>query len=195
MSTSSTNIVVYRTFATPTGEFFLGQTADGDLRTGWLVERRDRAVLSEAERDRSFAPRLSDLIERYFAGEAVRFDRDDMAATPSGPPFFEKCWRACRRIPRGQTRSYAQLAEMAGSTVSASRAAGQAMRNNPLPVIVPCHRVIAAGGDLHGFAGSCDGSSEALARKRTLLELEGWVPPDRIGERRMRSRKRLVTTS
>ena len=80
------------------------------------------------------------------------------------PPFFRAAWEACRRIPPGETRSYAWLASAAGNP-RAFRAAGQAMARNRLSIVVPCHRVIASDGGLHGYGGG-------LAMKEQLLELE-----------------------
>lgn len=88
---------------------------------------------------------------------------------PGGTPFQQACWAACRRIPRGETRTYAWLAAAAGRP-AAVRAAGQAMRRNPLPIVVPCHRVVAAGGRPGGFSGSC--GADSLALKRHLQEVE-----------------------
>ena len=86
---------------------------------------------------------------------------------------MRRCWEACRSIPRGETRSYGELATMAGERGNAARAAGQAMRRNRLPIIIPCHRVISAAGGLHGFSGSSDQAGPALAVKRALLQIEG----------------------
>ena len=90
----------------------------------------------------------------------------------SGTPFQQTVWQALRRIPAGQTRSYAQLAQQAGSP-RALRAVGAAIGRNPLSIIVPCHRVIGSGGALTGYAGG-------LERKRSLLELEGALPAPRL---------------
>ncbi|MFB3880423.1 MAG: methylated-DNA--[protein]-cysteine S-methyltransferase [Armatimonadota bacterium] len=108
--------------------------------------------------------RLSSDLERYFAGEPVDFtsyelDLDHM------PPFLHRALVAARRIPRGQVRSYGWLAKAAGNA-KAARAAGQAMARNPIPIIIPCHRVIASNGGLGGFGGG-------LELKRRLLEMEG----------------------
>lgn len=85
------------------------------------------------------------------------------------PPFTLSAWRACVRIPRGETRSYGWLAMEAGRP-GAARAAGQAMARNRFPPLVPCHRVIGSAGSLHGYGGG-------LALKARLLEAEGWSPP------------------
>jgi methylated-DNA-[protein]-cysteine S-methyltransferase len=159
----------HRLFESPTGLFAPIQNEDGSLRTTWLAGRSD-AQIADSKLDRRLLPELSDRIKRYFDGEHVGFAD---VQTPEGPEFNVKCWSMCRKIPRGQTRSYAQLSILAGSNAAGARAAGQAMRNNPLPVIVPCHRVIGADGKLHGFGGSSDADGRELAIKRALLTLEG----------------------
>ena len=87
-------------------------------------------------------------------------------------PFYRAAWMACRSIPMGETRSYAWLAERAGSP-GASRAAGQSMARNRLPIVIPCHRVIASDGGMGGFGS---GAGE-LDLKRWLLELESQRQP------------------
>ncbi len=82
-------------------------------------------------------------------------------------PFMQAAWGACRRIPAGETRSYKWLAEQAGRP-QAPRAAGQSMARNRLPIIIPCHRVIASDGSLRGFG---TGASQ-LGLKQRLLDLE-----------------------
>ena len=112
------------------------------------------------------AERFSDLTDRlqhYFSGEKVDFpDELDLS---SATPFQQAVWQAARQIPYGQTHSYGWLAAQAGKH-GAARAVGQAMSRNPLPVIVPCHRVIASDGGLGGFNGG-------LELKKWLLQLEG----------------------
>ena len=101
-------------------------------------------------------------LTRYFAGEKTVFKIpiDFGSATT----FQKSVWRACRRIPYGQTRSYGWVAEKCGSP-GAARAVGNALNANPLPVIIPCHRVLRANGDPGGFAR---GTHEKLR----LLHLE-----------------------
>jgi methylated-DNA-[protein]-cysteine S-methyltransferase len=108
---------------------------------------------------------FSDLVERlrsYFAGQRVAFDDElDLAAAT---PFQGEVWRLARLIPYGQTRSYRWLAERLAKA-GAGRAVGQALARNPLPIVVPCHRVVAQDGKLGGYSGGLD-------RKRFLLRLE-----------------------
>lgn len=91
-------------------------------------------------------------------------DFDDVTLAIDGTPFQMAVWRVTRAIPRGETRTYGQLAAQIGHPGSA-RAVGAAEGANPVPIVVPCHRVVGANGDLTGFGGG-------LALKRRLLELE-----------------------
>ena len=100
----------------------------------------------------------------YFAGDCAALSQ--IALDLSGaPPFYRAAWDACRTIPAGATRSYRWLATTAGNP-DAVRAAGQAMAKNPLPLVIPCHRVIGSGGGLHGYGGG------GIAVKSWLLDLE-----------------------
>ncbi len=83
--------------------------------------------------------------------------------------FQRSAWLALREIPKGETRSYGWLTRHIGAPASAIRAVGQAMGENPVPPWLPCHRVVASDGSLHGYGGG-------LALKRELLELEGALP-------------------
>lgn len=171
----------YRVLDSPTGKFILTQSNMGELRTGWAAGWSDDPV-DEAEwlyllpgelvEDAKLLPDLAGRIERFFAGKVVSFEN---VPTPNGSAFQTACWEACRAIPRGETITYGELAEQAGSTVTAARAAGQSMRRNPLPIIVPCHRVVGSQG-LHGFAGSDDPASDNVAVKQWLLAMEGAIP-------------------
>jgi len=126
-------------------------------------------VINALGMDAAVARRAAELIAQNIAGKRVSFLG---IATPKATPFFERCWRACRTIPAGETRTYRWLAKAAGSPL-AIRAAGQAMRRNPLPMIVPCHRVVAMNG-LGGFSGSNKVGGKELKLKAWLLQREGW---------------------
>lgn len=102
-------------------------------------------------------------LDEYFAGTRQRFD---LRLALRGTAFQQAVWQALQEIPFGQTRSYSQLAMQIGRG-NAVRAVGAANGANPIAVIVPCHRVIGRDGSLTGFAGG-------LARKATLLHLEGF---------------------
>ena len=113
-------------------------------------------VLAEAARQ----------LAAYFAGERREFA---LPLAPSGTPFRLRVWAAMQAIPYGQTRSYGDLAR---ALDSAPRAIGGACGANPIPLVIPCHRVVGAGGALGGFSGGagCD-------TKRQLLALERALPP------------------
>jgi methylated-DNA-[protein]-cysteine S-methyltransferase len=100
-------------------------------------------------------------LQAYFTGELRQFD---LPLSPSGTLFQQKVWTALRSIPYGETKSYGEIAAAVGSP-KACRAVGMANHHNPLPIFIPCHRVIGTGGKLTGYAGGLD-------RKRFLLELE-----------------------
>ena len=127
-------------------------------------------VIDASRMDAVVARRAAEFITQNIAGKRVSFAG---ISTPKSTPFFERCWRACRTIPAGETRTYRWLAKAAGSPL-AIRAAGQAMRRNPLPMIVPCHRVVAANG-LGGFSGSKNPRGKELKLKTWLLQREGWI--------------------
>ena len=107
--------------------------------------------------------------DAYFAGDMTALERVEVELTDASP-FFGAAWQACRTIPPGETRSYQWLAEAAGNA-KASRAAGQAMAKNPLPLVIPCHRVVGSGGGLHGYGGG------GLGVKARLLEMERQQRP------------------
>jgi methylated-DNA-[protein]-cysteine S-methyltransferase len=160
----------YRTFRTPVGPFALIESASGTLTATWLIGPAPGEGLPPgARREPGLQADLSERLVRYFRGEVVEFDD---VPTPDGPVFFRRCWAACRTIRRGETRTYGELAVLAGSGPGTARAAGQSMRRNPLPVIVPCHRVVGQGGRLYGYSGSLDPDGPQLAIKRCLLQLE-----------------------
>ena len=103
-------------------------------------------------------------LDQYFAGQRKHFD---LKLAPVGTEFQTMVWQALRQIPYGETWSYGQLAGHIGRP-EASRAVGAANGNNPVPVIVPCHRVIGSNGRLTGFGGG-------LETKAFLLDLESRV--------------------
>ena len=122
------------------------------------VPREGRSrVLSNAARQ----------LDGYFAGELVEFD---LPLELHGSDFHRRCWLALGSIPYGQTVSYGEQARRLGLGSESARAVGAANGRNPLPIVLPCHRVIGADGSLTGFGGG-------LHVKRFLLEHEGALLP------------------
>ena len=131
-----------------------------------------RAVLFEDSRVRTEgrSPVLAEAARQlaaYFSGDLVSFD---LPFDLHGTEFQRRCWLALASIPYGQTVSYGEQARRLGLGSDAARAVGAANGQNPLPIVLPCHRVIGANGSLTGFGGG-------LHRKRFLLEHEGALLP------------------
>lgn len=115
--------------------------------------------------DLQLAEEVLERLQQFAAGELVDLTKIPLSLSHL-TPFQRRVVKACRAIKRGQSRSYGEVAAAAGSP-GAARAVGQVMRTNRMPLIVPCHRVVAAGGKLGGFS-----APQGLAMKRRLLELE-----------------------
>jgi methylated-DNA-[protein]-cysteine S-methyltransferase len=101
-------------------------------------------------------------LRAYFARDLEEFD---LPLAPAGTDFQQRVWAELRRIGYGETATYGEIAKRLGMSNAASRAVGLANGRNPIPVVVPCHRVVGANGTLTGYAGGVD-------RKQTLLDLE-----------------------
>jgi methylated-DNA-[protein]-cysteine S-methyltransferase len=117
---------------------------------GWGRDQDGTPILLEARAQ----------LQAYFDRRLTRFD---LALSPGGSAYRQRVWAALRDIPPGQTRTYAEIARVAGG---AARSVGQANGANPIPVLIPCHRVVAAGG-IGGYSGG-----DGLTTKRFLLQLE-----------------------
>lgn len=154
----------YDEVPTPIGRLRLVADAQG-LREVWFETGRHRKALQPDWRlvpERLAEPRRQ--LEEYFAGERTAFDLD---LHPIGTPFQRAVWTELGRIPYGVTISYAELARRIGQPL-AVRAVGAANGRNPLPIVLPCHRVIGSNGSLTGFGGG-------LPTKRFLLSMEDRV--------------------
>lgn len=150
----------------PVGELRLFANGDGLVAVLWPdddARRVHRLALESAagEPDHPVLRTAASQLADYFAGRRREFN---LPLAPLGTPFQQAAWAALRAIPYGETRSYAQQAQALGRP-RAFRAVGGANRCNPLSIVVPCHRVVTAGGGLGGFAGG-------LEIKRFLLDLE-----------------------
>ncbi len=109
-----------------------------------------------------FEIRVIETLSNYFSGNPV--DPAGLPSEPEGTPFQKRIWKVVRKIPYGETRSYGEIAMDAGMEKGA-RAVGMAMRSNPVPIVIPCHRVVGK-----GWIG---GYSPDISIKKFLLELEG----------------------
>jgi len=162
-------MIVHTTFTdSPVGPLFLAAGETGmhaiefrgnrhPVKRGTDWREGDNAVLRRARRQ----------LDEYFAGKRRAFD---LPLSPAGTEFQRSVWTTLATIPYGETISYAQLASRIGRP-GAVRAVGAANGRNPLPIVLPCHRVIGADGSLTGFGGG-------LPTKQFLLKLEGALPPE-----------------
>lgn len=161
-------MITYTTFSTPECALALAASPRGvcHIVMSCSESGAERAVLSrypEAVRADLF-PSLRAQLCQYLAGEPVEFDAPlDLSGIT---PFGRRVLEACAAIPYGQTRTYLQLAHEVGRP-QAPRAVGGALGRNPIPLIIPCHRVVASNGGLGGFS-----AEQGIALKRRLLELE-----------------------
>jgi methylated-DNA-[protein]-cysteine S-methyltransferase len=155
-------------FASPYGELKLAVDADGTLLELWLPNRGKRLPSAEP-----WPARASDgmravhvQLEEYFGGTRRAFD---LPLAPAGTEFERRVWARLCAIPYGATTSYGVIAAEFGMS-NGARAVGRANGANPIPIVIPCHRVIGANGTLTGFGGG-------LPLKAALLELEGALVP------------------
>ena len=143
-----------RTVDSPLGPLTLVGEDGALTRLGWgRAAREDESNLL----DRAAAE-----LAAYFAGDRYSFD---LPVAPEGTAHDRRVWRAMQDIPPGETRSYGEIARAIGS---AAQAVGNACGRNPIPIVIPCHRIVGAGGAIGGYSGR--GGAET---KRFLLGLEG----------------------
>lgn len=154
--------ICYRYIESPIGRLLLAGTRHSLLRIEFTKGKGTRGPRPEWREDRSgFADTVAQLSE-YLAGRRREFD---LPLDPVGTEFQQRTWSALRRIPYGATASYGDIARAIGKP-TAVRAVGAANGRNPLPIVIPCHRVIGSDGRLTGFGGGTD-------VKRALLQIEG----------------------
>ena len=154
----------YQYLDTPIGRLRL--VSRGEHLVGIEFEGQQRAPEGEETSDPVLTACAAPLQE-YFAGRRRTFT---LPLAPKGTPFQRAVWHALETIPFGELRSYREVAEAIGKP-TAVRAVGAANGRNPLPIVVPCHRVVGSDGSLTGFAGGVE-------IKRRLLVLEGSRPPE-----------------
>jgi methylated-DNA-[protein]-cysteine S-methyltransferase len=166
--------VVFDTVRTPIGELLIAQSKSGLCKVAFDDEPQDEVLAKLA---RAVGPRVlvshretedtREALAAYFEGEEVGFEMPvDFALISSD--FQRKVLEALASVPRGQTTSYGRLADAIGHP-RASRATGTALGRNPIPVVVPCHRVLPGSGSLGNYGGG-------PWRKEFLLQLEGALP-------------------
>ena len=156
--------MIYTTVDSPIGELLL--LGEGDVLHGLYMQagRKPMRIQPRWQRDDDAFPDVREQLAEYFAGERDSFD---IQMHLEGSGFQRTVWHALTEIPYGETISYGELARRIGRP-DLARAVGTANGQNPIAVIVPCHRVIGSNGKLVGYGGGLD-------NKRRLLELEAGV--------------------
>ncbi|RYG40367.1 methylated-DNA--[protein]-cysteine S-methyltransferase [bacterium] len=151
--------LVQTAYSSPIGTLRL--VSDGEGLVGLYLPDHKREPLPVTEGGDAVLEETARQLDAYFAGEAASFE---LPLRAKGTPFQQSVWAELRRIPRGETISYGELAKRLGQP-SAVRAVAGANARNPISIVVPCHRVIGASGKLTGYAGG-------LTAKEFLLDLE-----------------------
>lgn len=156
-------MIVHTTIESPVGPLLLAVAGDALHAVEFSASKHPvKRTADWREGDHPLLNHARRQLDEYFAGERRVFD---LPLAPQGTDFQRAVWHALATIPYGETASYAQMAARVGKP-RAVRAVGAANGRNPLPIVLPCHRVIGADGSLTGFGGG-------LPVKRFLLELEG----------------------
>jgi methylated-DNA-[protein]-cysteine S-methyltransferase len=151
----------------PVGPLLLAGTPEKLLVISFAGGRGARKPMPKWQRDEARFADAARQLGEYFAGQRTDFD---LALEPRGNEFQLAVWRRMLEIPYGETATYGEVARDIGQTAGASRAVGEACGQNPLPIVIPCHRVVGANGALTGFGGG-------IWRKKILLDLEFRVRP------------------
>ncbi|MHA1153710.1 MAG: methylated-DNA--[protein]-cysteine S-methyltransferase [Alphaproteobacteria bacterium] len=153
-------VAITKIIESPVGRLSITEAGGAVVRIAWTGHQAGDPGAQPGETP--LLARAAVQLDQYFAGERQDFD---LPLAPSGTPFQRRVWTEMARIPFGGTASYGALARELGSV---ARAVGGACGANPIPIVIPCHRVLGAGGALGGFSGGT-----GPATKRALLELEG----------------------
>jgi methylated-DNA-[protein]-cysteine S-methyltransferase len=159
-------MIFYQYMDSPVDPLLLAADEEGLLLIEFHTPRHPMSRLQDwVEGDNPILEATRKQLDEYFTGSRKEFD---LPLSPQGTPFQKEVWHTLATIPYGHTISYAQLAQRVGKP-TAMRAVGAANGRNPLPIVLPCHRVIGADGSLTGFGGG-------LPTKQFLLQLEGALP-------------------
>ena len=165
MQTHAEHVTYYTYIDTPVGKLMLAGCDDHGLR--YIAFQCGKGAMAPRPEWRQSAAPFR-VVERqlreYFQGKRTDFD---LKLHPKGTPFQKAVWKALAAIPYGETRSYGEIAKAVGSP-AAVRAVGLANGRNPLPIVVPCHRVIGARGQLVGYGGGLPVKQALLDREREV---------------------------
>jgi len=149
---------------TPIGRLLLVGTSTALLELHFPKAKKPPQPAPDWQEEKAPFAKVIEQLDQFFAGERKSFN---LPLAPEGTVFQQKVWKALQRIPFGGTASYSEIAENVGNP-KGCRAVGMANARNPIPIIIPCHRVIGKNGSLSGFGGG-------IETKQYLLDLEKKV--------------------
>jgi methylated-DNA-[protein]-cysteine S-methyltransferase len=161
------NRLRYHSLPSPLGPLLL-LANDADQLCGLYLPKRKGGLVAAASR-RDAGGVIHDAaaqLEEYFSGTRMTFD---VPLATAGTPVQEQVWAALRAVPYGKTTTYGRIAADLGMGPGAARAVGTANARNPLSIIVPCHRVVGAGGSLTGYAGGLEAKRRLLTHEARVL--------------------------
>jgi methylated-DNA-[protein]-cysteine S-methyltransferase len=159
--------IFYTHIESPVGRLLLAGNPDGLRSVSFAVSKRAETPQENWTEDKAAFPEVIRQLRAYFAAELREFD---LPLAMDGTQFQLRVWRALQEIPYGGTTSYGQLAAKIGNP-KAMRAVGLANGRNPIPIIVPCHRVLGSDGSLTGFGGGLENKQKLLALEKGQLRL------------------------
>ncbi|MBI3354861.1 MAG: methylated-DNA--[protein]-cysteine S-methyltransferase [Nitrospirae bacterium] len=162
--------LLYTDFGSPIGKIFLALTEKGLCAVG--INEREKDFINTLEKAYNIKPvkddaafsELARLLKRCLNGERLKIE---IPLDMKGTDFEKKVWKALLKIPHGRTKSYGEIARKIDLPKGA-RAVGNACGKNPVPIIIPCHRVVAGDGGLGGYSGG-------IGIKKRLLKIEGII--------------------
>ena len=166
LNSNTVNVAYYSVYESPVGSLLLAGDSDALSLISFPEGKAARQPEPDWMRRNDAFKQVKNQLSAYFAGELKQFE---LPLAPVGTDFQLAVWRALETIPYGQTCSYGEIAAMIGNP-DASRAVGAANGQNPLPIVIPCHRVIGSDGSMTGFGGG-------VACKKFLLALEQEFTP------------------
>jgi methylated-DNA-[protein]-cysteine S-methyltransferase len=161
----STEATLYTALDSPVGPLRLSASSQGLRQIDFMTGRNPELPDESWREDRAFFGNIIRQLEAYFAGELQSFD---LPLVPKGTAFQVGVWKQLCEIPYGDTISYGELARRIGNP-KAARAVGLANGSNPIPIVIPCHRVIGSSGKLVGYGGGLEVKEKLLA-----LECRSW---------------------
>ena len=167
MATLAANVACYTRMESPVGPLLLVADDSGLRRIDFVHGRTPAAADPEWHDDAEPLRETIHQLRAYFAGELEAFD---LTLAPAGTPFQRTVWNRLCEIPYGETISYGELARRIGNP-NAARAVGLANGSNPIPIVIPCHRVIGSNGKLTGYGGGLPIKEKLLALERRQLRL------------------------